>query len=260
MVRPLFTLTTDFGSSHYVGQMKGVLIGAVPDCHIFDITHDVPPQNIPYGAMVLADSISAFPEGTIHIAVVDPGVGTARALIAMRIGHWFLLGPDNGLLSTVAHSWPVVECVTLDRDEHWTRSPSNTFHGRDILAPVAAKIAQGVPLGMLGSTRPALHPNLIPPPSKRDRSVRGDGVLIDHFGNIVTNIHRDDLVGFSGVPTVLVNENATQEVRWVETYGDTEPGVLVALLGSSGRVEISVVNGNASKLFSGGTPSVELCW
>jgi S-adenosylmethionine hydrolase len=189
--RPMLALLTDFGHGDgYVGIMKGVMLGIAPDAQLVDITHDVAPQNVASAAWILASSYHYFPRGTVFTCVVDPGVGSTRQPIALHAGHWFFVGPDNGLFSYALAEQPVHEAVLLSQAAYHLPQVSATFHGRDIFAPVSAHIAQGVALKELG---PALDPaslqRLAISPAQRE----GDRIVaqvlhIDHFGNLITTI------------------------------------------------------------------------
>jgi S-adenosylmethionine hydrolase len=267
MTRPWITLTTDFGSSFYVGQMKGRLARLIPYAQVIDITHGITPQNIVEGAMVLQDSIPHFPEGSIHIAVVDPGVGTSRALVAAEIGPWILIGPDNGLLSALASDWPVRQIVKLTNPKWWNSTVSPTFHGRDIMVPVAATIAGGVSLSELGEPQSELAPSPISLMQVSATKVVGAAVSSDSFGNLLTNIRGRDLnaLGRTMRPTDSVTiqwmskggENL-RELPWIRTYGERPSGTLVAIVGSSDRLEIGIVEGNAKELFENELPTVQV--
>ncbi len=259
-INPVITLTTDFGASFYVGQMKGVLAALSPRARVIDLTHEIEPQSILQGAMVLQDSIPWFPKGSIHIAVVDPGVGTQRRLVAAEFDGRIVIGPDNGLLSSLAQDTPPASIIHLNKPEFWSRFPCSTFHGRDIMAPVAAHIASGVELEMLGEPLFELEPSLIPSVCQPNRNeINGVTCVADRFGNLLTNIRRRDLSAgnrFESIAQWKVhlrrpNVDAWWDVRLVQTYGDAIAGEIVALFGSAERLEISVPNGNARELLGG---------
>ncbi len=250
---PIVTLTTDFGASAYVGQLKGCLLSNCPSARIVDISHDIRPQSVLHGATVLQDSVPCFPPGSIHIAVVDPGVGSDRSLVVAEIGPWLVLGPDNGLLSSLAADWPIGRIIRLANPEYWQRKVSKTFHGRDILAPVAGHLASGVALEKFGPRHSELFPNPVPRTVTTAHSISGQILFSDHYGNLITNIALDDFPTDAPDDVLRVficgKENSPfprQMIPWVRTYADGQHGELVALVGSSGRVEVAVVNGNAS--------------
>jgi len=244
--RHLITLTTDFGlNSPYVAQMKAAIYAVASEVTLVDITHGISPQNILEGAIVLQDTCRYFPAGTVHVAVVDPGVGTQRPLIAAQLGEHYFVGPDNGLLSLWAEEVPPQQIVVLDQPQFWRSQVSRTFHGRDIMAPVAAHLAQGVPLLELGT--PSTTWTRLPWPQPRWQSdrVQGEVVLVDHFGNLLTNIREADLTA-RGLTAVSGWLDGRFALRLVRTYGDAEPGTLVGLFSSQGRFEVAVVCGSAA--------------
>ncbi|MEM9586821.1 MAG: SAM-dependent chlorinase/fluorinase [Planctomycetota bacterium] len=235
---PLITLTTDFGNgSHYVAQMKAVLLDAIPEVRIVDVTHAIGPQKLIEAAVVLADTLKWFPSNSIHIAVIDPGVGTERPVLLAKSACGYVIGPDNGIFSLLELSHSVV----LDRPESWAGQPSQTFHGRDIMAPVAAALAQDpqrnlVRFGTPSSTRHHLN---LRQPVQRDGSWFGQVLFADSFGNLITNLSDDEAVD----GTIEV---AGEKIPKVGCYGQANPGDMIALIGSSGRLEIAIVNGSAA--------------
>ena len=248
---PVVTLTTDFGlHDAYVGVMKGVILCISPQAVVVDICHNLPPQNVLAGSLMLAAAWRYFPVGSIHVAVVDPGVGTARRPLAVaHAGHYFV-GPDNGLLSLAwqaPRSSAEVKAVHLTHPEFWLPAPSPTFNGRDIFAPVAAHLANGRALASLGdSIAPSDLVRISLPAVERN----GDDVTctiihVDHFGNLITNLEAGVLHTRAGVIVTV----AGREVSSLSsTYADGAPGEVVALVGSSGYVEIAVVNGSAAQV------------
>lgn len=257
---PVITLTTDFGASFYVGQMKGVLAALVPQARVIDLTHEIEPQSILQGAMVLQDSIHWFPRGSIHIAVVDPGVGTQRRLVAAEFDGQIVIGPDNGLLSALAEDTPPTRIVHLNKPEYWSHLTSSTFHGRDIMAPIASRIASGVQLESLGDPLLQLEPSLIQPVCRSAMNeIEGVTCVADRFGNLLTNIRQRDLITNHNLDatrkwSIHLQKNGSEgwtEVPFVHTYGDAKSGEVVALFGSAGRLEICVPNGDARNLLGG---------
>jgi len=249
----VITLMTDFGiKDGNVGVMKGVIWGIAPDAQISDLSHMIQPQNVREAAFILARSVPYFPRATVHVVVVDPGVGTARRPMAARIGEWYFVGPDNGLITTWLEraggaGWSS-EFVHLDRPEFWLPEVSHVFHGRDIFSPAAAHLARGISLGELGS--PLSDPVLIdmPKPEKTAAGWRGQVVHIDHFGNIASNIRAEHLGdAHRQKSNLLVQINHVEINGMVDTFGERSPGELVALLGSTGNVIVSVVNGDAAE-------------
>ena len=242
---PIITLLTDFGyRDGYVGVMKGVIVGICPDARLIDLTHDIPPQNIAAGRFTLLNAYSYFPEGTVHLVVVDPGVGTARRAIALQTPRGYLVGPDNGVLSGVIDHTEPVTAVELTEPKYWrSPHPSHTFHGRDIFAAAAAHLAAGVELPALGEAiaLDSLLSIAIPQPTITAERVSGSVQHIDHFGNIVTTIPAAAL----GSQTWMMQVGAV-EIPVGQTYGDVEIGHAIALVGSHGWVEIAV-NGSSAQ-------------
>lgn len=188
---PVVAFLTDFGlRDGYVGVLKGVVLGIAPQAQLIDITHDIPPQDIAAGAWVLGMSYRYFPLGTVYTCVVDPGVGSARRPIAVRAGDWFFVGPDNGLLSYVLAEQPIYEAVLLSNPAYHLPQVSATFQGRDLFAPVAARLAHGVALRDLGAPLDSSSLQLLDlkHASRQDGRIEGHIVYIDHFGNLITNI------------------------------------------------------------------------
>ena len=230
----VITLLTDFGTADgYVGEVKGILASSAPDCSMIDIAHDLPPQDVEAGRLTVARYWQRFPVGTIHIVVVDPGVGGARAGIIVESEGRLLVGPDNGVLSP-ALLHPGARCVSLPV----SRSAAPTFHGRDVFAPAAARLAHGVSLEALGVA--FLEPLVRRTPEaarQADGSTRGVVITIDRFGNVVTN-----LVARRGGTVEL----AGRTVPIARTYEDVASGQCVAVVGSSGLVEVAVREGSAA--------------
>jgi hypothetical protein len=248
-MRPLITLTTDFGpSSPYVAQMKGVILGLCREVDLIDITHTVGSQNVREGAIALADATPRFPPRTIHVAVVDPGVGTARRVVYAEIGGQRYLAPDNGLLSLLAQratsppQWRV-----LENDRYWLPQRSSTFHARDILSPVAANLALGLDPAELGPPLAAPVALDWPAPRRSGANVLGEVLFVDSFGNVITNLTRGDLAPL-GSPTSINVQCGSRKIRGlVPTYGAAMAGELVALIDSQDRLEIALVEGHAAR-------------
>lgn len=247
MSRPLITLTTDFGvSSPYVAQMKGAIWQRCPDANVVDLTHAIPPQDIQAGAIALRDTVPHFPRGTIHIAVVDPGVGSGRRIVCVETSDHFLIGPDNGLLSLVVATTPARRIVAIDYQRVNAGEVSATFHGRDVMAPAAARLALGEDLQSLGELVDTLEPLLYPVVALHDGCLRGCVTHFDSFGNAISNITRSDIAaaGFHASDAcVQVGDQVLHGL--VQHYAQRPPGECVALLGSSGYLEIASVNGSA---------------
>lgn len=245
---PIITLLTDFGlRDTFIGVMKGVILSISPNVQIVDLTHEIPPQRVVDGALAIAGAAQYFPAGTIHVCVVDPGVGTARRPMLAAIGDQYFIGPDNGLFSfyiekTKNLTTPPVY-IALNKPRFWLPQVSNSFHGRDIFAPVAAHLANGVKLEELGD--PFENPVLIsiPMPQKTTDGWVGQVMQVDHFGNLVTNLTREQLNPGVGV-NIIVKKNTINGV--VDTFGSKHAGELIAMLDSSGQLAIAVVNGSAA--------------
>lgn len=251
---PIITLTTDFGiSSPYVAQMKGVILGINPDLQIVDVTHAIGPQNILEGAIILGDVAHTFPPGTLHVAVVDPGVGTDRRIVYVQVGggQTFLV-PDNGLLTHVLKRHPPERLLHMNRRETWNNSVSHTFHGRDIFAPLAARLSLGTPPEQLGAPIEDIVRVKIPEPEFDDNRLRGQVLVVDSFGNLITNILEMQVValGPSEDLLVLCDRHSIEGVNRI--YADKPHGETIALIDSQGRLEIAVAGGNAAKMLGAG--------
>lgn len=261
----LITLLTDFGvRDGYVGVMKGVIWNICPGAHIADITHTISPQNVREGALVLSLTYPYYPKGTVHVAVVDPGVGTHRRAIAARVGGYYFVAPDNGLLSPVLdqaekRGWPV-EIINLTRPEYWLREISHVFHGRDIFSPVGAHLAAGVPLRQVGE--PITDPLrfTLPEPKTRANGVLGQVILRDNYGNLSTNIPLTLLDQHD--PARLRVRVAGQEIAGMNpSFGFGKPGDLVAVRSTFGTLLIARVNDNAAAHLGVGVGEpVEVLW
>lgn len=245
---PVISLLTDFGlRDGYVGVMKGVIWKICPEAQIADITHHIPPQDIRQGALALLRTVKYFPKGTVHIAVVDPGVGTSRKPMAAEVDGHFYVGPDNGLFSLVLQealsSQQPIRCFTLDRPEYWLPEISRVFHGRDIFAPAGAHLANGVPLEKLGTphAQPARLEN--PQPIRQGSKLMGEVISIDNFGNLATNILSSHLEG-SKVKTIMVGGKIIDGL--ISTFGDRQEGELAAMFGTDNDLFVAVVRGNAA--------------
>jgi hypothetical protein len=248
MQPPLITLTTDFGSdSHYVAQMKGVILGICPNARVVDITHRVAPQDIAQAAWILRQVLASFPADTCHVAVVDPGVGTSRSIVLARIAAQFFVAPDNGLLWPLAQQSAPEWIRQLTRREFWALNPTPTFHGRDIMAPVAAHLGQGVSPAELGALVSQLVPLAAEGPRRTDQGLEGRVVFVDAFGNLITNIDARSLDTLRSPIHVHLPRQGITCHGLVSTYGQRAAGELVALIGSTQQLEIAVVQGNASQ-------------
>jgi S-adenosyl-L-methionine hydrolase (adenosine-forming) len=249
------TLLTDFGlSDTYVAQVKGAILNVAPEATIVDLTHAVPPQDVRAGTFLLWSAVEAFPRGSIHVAVVDPGVGSRRRALAIRARNGDLLvGPDNGLLIPAAERLGGVErAVELTEREFWRPRTSTTFHGRDVFGPVAGHLANGVPLGRLGGPASDLARSGWPAPDGR----HGEVIHVDTYGNLVTNLSGADL------PPCFVATVNGHRAHGATYYAAVAPGELLAVVGSAGLLEISARDASAARLTGAlrGTPiSVDAC-
>jgi len=248
---PIVTLTPDFfPSDPYVGVMKGVILARAPEARIVDLAHGLPQGNVLRATLALLDSQAHFPAGTVHVAVVDPGVGTARKALAARAGGRFFLAPDNGLLWELLRK-DFEELRSVERREVFLEEVSMTFHGRDVFAPAAAYLARGGPVAELGPEVPLrdIVRLEVPRPVRREGAVTGKVLYADGFGNVVTNVRGEDLAGLEGRVRV---ELAGRHARLVDTYAEGAAGELLALWGSSGRLEFAVRGGSAAGTFGAG--------
>ena len=257
----IITLTTDFGRTDtYIAQMKGVILSINPAATIVDVTHEIPPQDIRRGAQALGEMWQAFPAGTIHVAVIDPGVGTSRGMLAAKCADRVFVLPNNGLLSHVLRSNSSDEIVELQNATYWRTSVSCVFHGRDIMAPVAAHLSLGVRVSKLGPAATDIILLDCPQPQLEDRQLIGQIISIDHFGNLITNI---EVTHLRRLPTtdIIVRCSRHQIDGISQTYGTHPSGTLVAVLGSQGQLELAIVNGNAAEQL-GAQPSdiVAVAW
>lgn len=254
-MRPIVTLTTDFGTDDsYVGVMKGVILSICPDAQLVDISHAIPPQDIAAAARMLPSYVPYFPAHTVHLVVVDPGVGSARQPLAWASPGGQFVGPDNGVFSPLwiqqREQWPAdeVRAVVLEEPRFRLAQVSTTFHGRDIFAPAAAHLAAGVLLDELGPSLETPVPLALPLPTWEADGKRLEGriVSIDHFGNCISNVTAAHLHRLGPLNSLVVRV-AGKQLPVVQTYADVAPGKPLALLGSDGELEISLRNGSASQ-------------
>ena len=244
----IVTLLTDFGTKDaYVPQMKGVLLSLNPTLKIIDISHQVAPQNIMEGAFLLKTTYCYFPSGTIHIAVVDPGVGTSRKALLIETEKYYFIGPDNGLLSPTLRKETIKNIIEIKNSEYFLKNVSITFHGRDIFAPVAAHLANGIKPQQFGPTRNSYIPLSFPPLLKSSETIEAQVIYTDNFGNLITNVCKADL-DLKKKYEISVENKKIQGLS--KTYFDKNKGELVALIGSSGFLEIAVVEGSAQEKLS----------
>lgn len=249
----IITLTTDFGTSDiYVGVMKGVILSVNPQARIVDLTHDIAPQDVTGAGFALAAAYSYFPAGTVHVAVVDPGVGTARRAIVIETYSHFFVGPDNGLFSFVLRGRDVQRVVEISNKEFVLPQHSTTFHGRDIFAPAAAHLSKGVFAGRCGPavSDPVLLPAAEPVVVDR-QTMRGEVIHIDRFGNLITNIHRDALDRFAGGRDFTLSVRKKRIARLLKNYAAAGENELFCIIGSAGLVEISMNRKSAAERLRG---------
>jgi S-adenosyl-L-methionine hydrolase (adenosine-forming) len=258
----VITLCTDFGvSSPYAAVMKGVILGLNPAAVLVDLTHAIRPQDIRQAAIVLDDVSGRFPAGTLHVAVVDPGVGTDRAIVFARLGEQNYLCPDNGLLSRLAQRVRPTQIVRLTESDYWLKPVSDTFHGRDIMAPVAARLSLGLDPARLGVAQERLADMAWPEVLTGQHGIDGSVLLVDSFGNLSTNITAEMLAGHPAGDALRVVCKGVEVHGLSRTYAQHAPGELVAVIGSSGRLELAVVNGNAAvRLRVGVGETVSVQW
>jgi S-adenosylmethionine hydrolase len=248
----IITLITDFGrQDEYVGLMKGVMLGIDPAACIVDLTHAIDPQDLAGAAFTVESSWRYFPEGTIHAVIVDPGVGTERAMLCLEFQHQVFLAPDNGVLSLLLDAEPHGRLRRLENPDYWRSAVSRTFHGRDVLAPVAAHLSRGAQPRALG---PAIDPGRavriddLKARLQASGEVSGRIIHIDRFGNLITNIDARTLDSRGSAWEVVFGSGRIRGVSG--TYADAEPGAVLALIGSRGCLEIAVNAGSARNLFN----------
>ncbi len=274
MSRPMLVFTTDFGlTDSYAGVMKGVALGINPELRLIDLTHRIAPQNVSQGAFVLGVSHRYFPAGAIHVAVIDPGVGTSRRPILLQTPHGSFVAPDNGLLSRVLSEYlpdqparpgtveapPALRVFHLTNPDYWLHPVSSTFHGRDIFTPVAAHLSLGVAPELLGEPTPELAWLPLPQPRVTPEGLGGEIIYCDTYGNLVSNIPASLLEGRT-VGEIRIRGRVIR--RLSATFLDAgggppafEPGrgpELIALFGSHGYLEVAVPNGSAAAALSAG--------
>ena len=275
MSAPPLVLATDFGlADAYVGMMRGVIFSINPQAHVIDLTHGIVPQDVRHGAVVLADAHAYFPDGSIFVAVVDPGVGTDRPAILLETPQHRFVAPDNGLLTLVCRrydpdfggsdtSGPVevpsgCRAWRLTNPSYWRHPVSATFHGRDVFAPSAAHLSTGVSPDELGDPTTLITALSLPTPRPEGSVIRGRIIFADAFGNLVSDITADILadMGVLGRESEAVVSIAGQDIAGLSRTFHDPPGVgLKALIGSHGRLEVALVDGNASATLGAGSGS-----
>jgi S-adenosylmethionine hydrolase len=243
----LITLTTDFGyQDSFVGIMKGVIAGINPQAHVIDITHGIPPQGILAGALTLCHSVRYFPRGSIHVAIVDPGVGSARRPLLIEWEGNYFIGPDNGVLSLAGENIEPTHTVHLSNPAYHLKRTGATFHGRDIFAPAAAHLSLGVPATAFGEPLDNIVRVSLPEIARKKRRLEGEIVYIDSFGNLFTNIRGHDLTGLPANKLDIVLRSVT--IRGLsKNYASAGVGEFVAVVNSWDMLEVAVYKDNAQK-------------
>ena len=244
----IITLLTDFGlSDAYTSMMKGVILSINRNIRLVDVTHCVAVGSIFQGAGILKETFSYFPDGTVHVAVVDPGVGSTRRAMALKAAGHFFVGPDNGIF------WPIIkdnkdaEIIELSEKKYFMPHVTSTFHGRDIFAPAAAHISLGIEIGQLGLPLTDPEELTLPQPYQKDDILKGEITRIDNFGNLITNITSEDIIRFLGNEKPVIHLCDYEIIGISETYSDREKGELLALINSTNHLEVAVNLGKASE-------------
>jgi S-adenosyl-L-methionine hydrolase (adenosine-forming) len=250
MKHKIITLTTDFGTDDtYVAAMKGVILSINPKATIIDITHSILPQNIREAAFIFSTAYRYFPRGTIHVLVVDPGVGSNRKELLVQTETYYFLAPDNGVLSYVFQNEKTKHVIQLENQKYFRQPISHTFHGRDIFAPIAAHLSLGVSISKLGSKVEKLIKFPIPEPGIVDNHIYAHILHIDHFGNIITDISKEFWNKTIGKKRFAISIGKKKITQIKKTFADGKFGDIIAYYGSAGFLEIAIVSGNAvSKL------------
>ena len=247
MTHSIITLVTDFGSKdHYVGAMRGVILGINPHATIVDITHQISPQSIVEGAFLLSSVYTYFPQGTIHLAVVDPGVGSERKPILVKGENYFFIGPDNGVFGLIYEQLKKISVFELTNSHFFLNPVSSTFQGRDIFAPVAAYLSLGVSPLKMGKETKNFQRLSLPKPILGEKKIKGKVMYIDSFGNLISNITVNQLKKLGkSFGKIKIHENVIFGLS--KNYQEVKKGTLLAIIGSSNFLEISVRDGSAKK-------------
>jgi S-adenosylmethionine hydrolase len=249
MRKSIITLLTDFGTKeHYVASVKGVMLSINPQCTLIDITHQVSPQDIKEGAFILANAYSFFPKGTIHLSVVDPGVGGSRRAILVVTQDYFFVGPDNGLFTLAAPREQVRQVVALTKKKFFLPKVCTTFHGRDLFAPVAAHLSLGVKPEAFGNELDSWVELDFGKPRTKERELMGEILHIDVFGNLISNINEDEFFRFAKDRPSIIKVGKRTIHGLKRGYWGGKVNEPIALFGSGGFLEISVREGNAQKI------------
>lgn len=249
----IITFLSDFGTkSSYVAQMKGVANDIAPQVKCVDISHDISPYNIRMGAFILRSASPFFPQGTIHVAIVDPGVGTNRRGIVVVTKYQIFIGPDNGLLIPAAHEFGNYLVYEITNTELQRTLISNTFHGRDIFTPVAAHLLTGIPFHQIGPQIDDYIDLRLEPAIRVGERFDASVIFIDEFGNIITNVEYGQIQDLAQLGKELLLKFGKRKIRLIFTnsYGFVQPGKAIAIIGSSGYLEISINQGNAMQILN----------
>ncbi|RPH42329.1 MAG: hypothetical protein EHM86_02715 [Desulfobulbaceae bacterium] len=247
--RPIITLTTDFGlDDEYVGAVKGVLLSLLPDVQLVDITHSIAPQDIRKAAIIIGRACSFFPDTTIHLAVVDPGVGSARPILAIKTTRGYFVGPDNGIFTAILQSESTIKIHHVTNSELFLSPISRTFHGRDIMAPVAARLAAGMNICKVGPpvASNACYMLTACSPQIAGHHLTGEIISRDRFGNLRTNISEKDIKAFAGNRDISLKIGSKKTRGICSTYAEASAGELITVVDSFGSIEIAVICGNAA--------------
>jgi S-adenosylmethionine hydrolase len=245
----IITLLTDFGTKdHYVASMKGTILGINPRSTLIDISHQISPQDIQEGAFLLASTFSSFPKGTIHLSVVDPGVGGPRRPILIVTSHYYFIGPDNGLFTLVLQREKVKQVVVLTNRKYFLSRVSSTFHGRDVFAPVAAHLSLGITPKSFGDEIDSWESLRITKPDQKGRELRGEVLHIDAFGNLISNIDEKTFFDFTRSHDFLIKMGGQSIHGLKKGYWEGEQGEVMALIGSGGFLEVSIRERSAQEL------------
>ena len=247
---PPITLTTDFGlEDDYVGVMKGVIHSINPGVTVVDLTHYIPPQDIEWTAYIIYYSFDYFPKGSIHVIVVDPGVGSSRPIKLIKLNGHYFLSPDNGVMTKLLNQYQPEGIWTINNQEYFLPDISNTFHGRDIFAPVAAHLSKGVTPELMGKASREVKNLSLPEPQIKANEITGRIIHIDRFGNLITDIEHRMIAQLSASWDNLSIHLSNQILSGIKkSYEEVEEGKTLAIFGSKGLLEISVNKGNAAKM------------
>ena len=246
---PVITLSTDFGwDDPYVGIMKGVILGINPRATLVDITHGLSAHRLLEATFKLTTAAAYFPHGTIHLAVVDPGVGGVRRPIMIKTREYYWIGPDNGLFTRILQAFPDFRVFHLTNPKYFLKPVSHTFHGRDLFAPAAAHLSRGISLASLGN--PISDPVLLdlPEPVVKKNSLTGRVLYADRFGNLITNLRRELVKPYSNLPDLIIRIGSHRLQGLQESYAQVKPGEPLALVGSNDYLEIACNLGSAAEM------------